>query len=533
MSQTGGPALIEVKRGGRNGQLPLWSRNRDIASFNPPRRDGGFPAPPAGMTKAPMPEPRVSRPIHVAIHTSRRTRLTAVIVASALFMQNLDSTVIATALPAMARAFGADPVRMNVALTAYLLSLAVFIPASGWVADRYGTRTVFRAAIAVFAVGSVLCGLADSLAFLVAARILQGVGGAMMVPVGRLVLLRTVAKRELVAAMAWLTMPALLGPVVGPPLGGFIVTWCDWRWIFYINVPIGILGMIAVSVFIEEVREPPRGGFDAVGLVLCGTALCGLMFGLETVGSRVVPGAATGAMLGVGVVGAALYGRHARRHPSPLVDLSLLRLPTFGLSFAAMMLFRTGIGAIPFLLPLMLQVGFGDSAAQSGLVTFASSAGALVMKPAALTALRWFGFRDTLFWNGLISGAMVAICAAFRPTWPAAAIYAALLAGGFFRSLQFTAYNTLAYSEVPRHRMSAATSLYATGQQLAGTIGITVAALALDASMAVTGHQPARPADFSAAFLVVALATLLASPIALFMARDAGDEMAGRAPTAD
>src|ERR1700749_672025 len=196
------------------------------------------------------------------IRTSSRTRLTAVIVACALFMQNLDSTVIATALPTMAKAFGADPVHMNVALTSYLLSLAVFIPASGWVADRFGTRTVFRAAIAVFTIGSILCGQANSLGFLVMARILQGIGGAMMVPVGRLVLLRTVAKSELVAAMAWLSTPALLGPVLGPPVGGFIVTYFSWRWIFDINIPIGILGMTLVTLFVEDVREPPGTRFD-------------------------------------------------------------------------------------------------------------------------------------------------------------------------------------------------------------------------------------------------------------------------------
>src|SRR6478609_11663098 len=223
------------------------------------------------------------------VRTSARTRRTAVIIACAMFMQSLDSTVIATALPTMAKTFGADPVHMNVALTSYLLSLAVFIPASGWVADRYGTRTVFRAAIAVFTVGSILCGRADSLAFLVASRVLQGIGGAMMVPVGRLVLLRTAAKTELVAAMAWLTVPALLGPVLGPPVGGFIVTYFSWRWIFDINVPIGILGIVLVTVFFEDVREPPRGRFDGIGLLLCAIALSGLMFGLETAGRGVVP----------------------------------------------------------------------------------------------------------------------------------------------------------------------------------------------------------------------------------------------------
>ncbi|MEJ0018854.1 MAG: DHA2 family efflux MFS transporter permease subunit [Acetobacteraceae bacterium] len=465
------------------------------------------------------------------VRTSSRTRLTAVIVACALFMQNLDSTVIATALPTMAKAFGADPVHMNVALTSYLLSLAVFIPASGWIADRYGARTVFRAAIAVFTIGSILCGRADSLAFLVAARVLQGIGGAMMVPVGRLVLLRTAAKTELVAAMAWLTVPALIGPVLGPPVGGFIVTYFSWRWIFDINVPIGILGIVMVSLFVEDVREPPRGRFDVIGLVLCGVALSGLMFGLETAGRGLVAPATTELMVGVGVAAIVLYLLHARRHPSPLLDLTLMRLPCFGVAFSAMMLFRIGIGAIPFLLPLMLQVGFGQSAVESGLITFASSAGALVMKPAAQHALRLFGFRDTLVWNGVISAVMIAACAAFRPTWPAAVIYAVLLAGGFFRSLQFTAYNTLAYGDVTRPRMSAATSLYVTGQQLAATLGISAGALSLQVSMSLAGHADPQPIDFSYAFLVVALFTLAAAPIALRMPRDAGDDLTGRQST--
>jgi EmrB/QacA subfamily drug resistance transporter len=460
--------------------------------------------------------------------TSSRTRLTAVIVACALFMQNLDSTVIATALPTMAKAFDVEPVRMNVALTAYLLSLAVFVPASGWVADRFGTRKVFRAAIVVFTVGSVLCGRADTLAFLVAARVLQGVGGAMMIPVGRLVLLRTAAKSELVAAMAWLTTPALLGPVLGPPVGGFIVTYFSWRWIFDINVPIGCLGIVLVTLFVQDAREAPPGKFDGVGLVLSGIALAGLMFGLETAGRGVVPPQATVAMIAAGLLAAVAYAMHARRHTAPLLDFSLMRLPCFGVAFSAMMLFRTGVGAIPFLLPMMLQVGFGESAVQSGLITFASSAGALVMKPAAQHALRFFGFRDTLVWNGVISGVMLALCAAFRPTWPAAMIYAVLLVGGFFRSLQFTAYNSLAYGDVPRTRMSAATSLYSAGQQLAATIGVSFGALSLEVARVVFQHPTAEPLDFSIAFLAIAGLAAAAAPIALLMPRNAGDELAGR-----
>jgi EmrB/QacA subfamily drug resistance transporter len=461
---------------------------------------------------------------------SRRSRITAMIVACALFMQNLDSTVIATALPTMAKAFGSDPVHMNVALTSYLLSVAVFIPASGWVADRFGARRVFCAAIAVFTVGSVLCGRADTLGFLVAARILQGAGGAMMVPVGRLVLLRTVARSELVAAMAWLSVPALLGPVVGPPVGGFIVTYASWRWIFDINVPIGLVGMVLVLRFIEEVREPPVGRFDALGLLLSGVTLSGLMFGLETAGRGVVAPAVTAGLVAAGLVAGAAYLWHAKHHSAPLLDLSLLRLPCFRVAISAMMPFRIGSGAVPFLLPLMIQVGFGRSAAQSGMITFASSAGALVMKPVAQRALRLFGFRDTLVWNGVLCAFMLALCAAFRPTWPAAMIYAVLLVGGFFRSLQFTSYNTLAYGDVPRARVSAATSLYAAAQQLASTIGVAAGAAALEAAMAFSGDATARTADFSVAFLAVSVFMLAAGPIALLMPREAGDDLAGRRP---
>jgi EmrB/QacA subfamily drug resistance transporter len=467
-------------------------------------------------------------PIRTRARTGNRTRLTAVIVASALFMQNLDSTVIATALPTMAKAFGSDPVHMNVALTSYLLSLAVFIPASGWMADRYGTRTVFRAAIAVFTVGSVLCGQAHSLGFLVGARILQGMGGAMMVPVGRLVLLRTVAKSELVAVMAWLTTPALIGPVVGPPLGGFIVTYFSWPWIFYINVPIGILGIVLVSVFVADVREPDPKRFDGWGLLWSGLGLSGLMFGLETAGRGVLSLPVSAALIGIGLVSAVLYMVHARRRPDPLLDLGLLRLPSFAVTVGAGTLFRVGIGAIPFLLPLMLQIGFGRTAAQSGLVTFASSAGALIMKPVAQFMLRRAGFRDTLIWNGVLCAVLLALCGAFRPTWPAAAIYAVLLIGGFFRSLQFTAFNALAYADIPRARMSSATSLYSCIQQLSMTLGISCGAAALEASMALNHHAVPEVADFTAAFLVVSCVCLLAAPASLAMPHDAGAELAGR-----
>ncbi len=456
------------------------------------------------------------------------TRLTALIVACALFMQNLDGTVIATALPAMAHAFGADPVHMNIALTSYLLSLAVFIPMSGWMADRFGARTVFRGAIAVFTLGSVLCGRADTLGFLVAARILQGVGGALMVPVGRLVLLRTAAKHELVAAMAWLSVPALIGPVLGPPLGGFLVTYASWRWIFDINVPIGLLGIGLVTRFVPNTRDAGAGRLDGVGLVLSAIALAGLMFGFEAASRPGLPSWTGATALGLGLLAAVLYALHARRHSAPLLDFSLMRIPTFMVSVVGGSLFRIGVGAMPFLLPLMLQLGFGMSAVQSGAITFANAAGAIVMKPAATTALRRFGFRDTLLVNGILSALSLGVCAAFRPAWPLAGIYLVLLGGGLCRSLQFTAYNTVAYGDIAPARMSAATSLYATLQQVSLTLGVTAGAAALSAAMAMASH--ARPAlgDFSFAFLTVAGVALLGAPVSLFMSRTAGAELSGQ-----
>ncbi|MGH6958973.1 MAG: MFS transporter, partial [Dongiaceae bacterium] len=371
-----------------------------------------------------------------------RQILVPLIVACALFMENLDSTVLSTSLPAIARSLGENPLHLNLAITSYLFSLAVFIPISGWVADRFGARQVFRAAIVVFTAGSILCGTSDSLTGFVLARILQGIGGAMMVPVGRLVVLRTVSKVELVRAMAYLTVPALVGPVLGPPLGGFITTYVSWRWIFWINVPIGILGVILVSLFIEDIRELRPPPLDLRGFLLTAAGLTGLVVGFETVGRGVLP---TGTILALSAVGSAfltLYVRHARRTAHPAIDLTLLRIPTFRASLVGGLLFRVGIGAEPFLLPLMLQAGFGMSAFESGTLTFVTAVGALTMKLSVEPILRRFGFRPVLVANALICGGVLMTYGLLEPGTPAWVIMALLLAAGFFRSLQFTSINT-------------------------------------------------------------------------------------------
>ncbi len=461
----------------------------------------------------------------------RSYRTTALIVAAALFMEQVDGTVLATALPTMARTFHADPLHMNVALTSYLLSLAIFIPASGRFADRLGSRTVFRGAIGIFTLGSILCGQSDNLDFLIAARILQGIGGAMMVPVGRLVLLRTIPKADLVSAMAWLLVPATLGPVIGPPLGGFLVTHLSWRWIFYINVPIGVLGMVLATLFIDEIKEAEPGPLDLLGMALSGSALCCLMLGLE-IAARGVGSPTIWAALLLGGLGAALvYGRYARHQNNPILDIRLLRIPTFRISVISGSLFRIAIGAVPFLLPLMLQLGFGFSAWRSGLTTFAGSAGALSMRLCAKPILRRFGFRRVMLVNGLAAMAMVATEAFMRPSWPDAALYGVIVGAGFFGSLQFTTYNTIAYADLPPSRMSAATSFYSTFQQLSLSMGITIAAASLAAATALRGHAHVTLADFSIAFLLVAGIGALASPVARTLPGDAGHELSGHRPT--
>jgi EmrB/QacA subfamily drug resistance transporter len=457
----------------------------------------------------------------------KEMRTTALIVASALFMQNLDSTVVATALPAMARSFDVAPVTMNIVITSYLVSLAAFIPASGWVADRFGARAVFRAAIIVFTLASVLCGVSQSLAMLVAARVLQGMGGAMMVPVGRLLLLRRVGKADLVAAMSWLTMPALLGPVIGPPVGGFLVTTLSWHWIFDINIPIGIVGVILVTAFIREDERVEAAHFDIIGQVLAGIGMAGLIMGFSSFGRGALPPSAAVALTVIGALSAAAYAIHARRTRHPLLDITLLRIPTFATSVVAGSLFRIGIGAMPFLLPLMLQLGFGLSPLRSGLITFVSAAGALTVKPIAKPLLRRFGFRALLSVNAALSAVVVALTAAFRPSWPILGIYGVLLVGGVFRSLQFTAYNTIAYADIPPQRMSQATSLYSTLQQLSLTMGVTLGAAALAVFGVIAGRSHPGLPDFSAAFLIVAAVMLPAAGLALRLPRSAGEEMSG------
>ncbi len=456
-----------------------------------------------------------------------RHLLIPLMVACALFMENLDSTVINTALPAIARSLHENPLTLNMGITSYLFSLAVFVPISGWVADRFGARIVFQMAIVVFTLGSICCGFSQSLLDFVLARIFQGLGGAMMVPVGRLVILRNVSKLELVEAMSYVTIPALVGPIVGPPLGGFIVTYFDWRWIFWINVPIGIFGTILAGRLLRNIKEDRMPPLDWRGLIMTGIGCSGLIFGFEFLGRGAVSGATAFGLLAIGAVASAIYVWHAHRVQHPLLNLSLLKIPTFRASVTGGFLFRMGVGATPFLLPLMLQVGFGFSPLHSGLLTFVAAAGALVMKFTAPQLLRRFGFRPILVWNSIICAVMLAAYGLIRAETPAIFVWLLLLTSGFFRSLLFTSLNAVAFADVPPERMSQATSFSSMGQQLSLSFGVGFGALVLHLMSMHEGGAKLVTADFVVAFAAVAAVSALSTFSFRALPEDAGSELTG------
>ena len=451
------------------------------------------------------------------------------IVAVALFMENMDSTVIATSLPAVARDLGQDPIALKLALTSYLLSLAVFIPLSGWVADRFGARTVFRAAIVVFTLGSAACGFAHSLLDFVLFRIVQGIGGAMMVPVGRLVILRTVPKADLISALAWLTIPALLGPVIGPPLGGFITTYVSWRWIFWINIPMGILGVMLATHFIDNIREHELPPLDVKGFILSGIGLAGLAFGFTTIGQGLLPMSVVITLLLAGIIGCWFYVRHARNSPAPLIDLRLLKVETFYASVVGGFIFRIGVGATPFLLPLLLQLGFGLTPFQSGLLTFASALGAIAMKTTAAPIIRRYGFKAVLVVNALLTGVFIASTALFTPMTPHMVIFTVLVISGFFKSLQFTSINSLAYADIEPRAMSRATSFASVAQQLSLSAGVAVGALVLELRRHWRPNAAVESGDFAVAFIVIAAISAASALTFMRMPKTAGASLSAPA----
>jgi EmrB/QacA subfamily drug resistance transporter len=439
----------------------------------------------------------------------RQSVVIALLVAGALFMEQLDGTVIATALPQMAQSFEVAAVDLNIGMSAYLLTVAVFIPASGWVTDRFGARTVFASAIVTFTLSSVLCAASGTLWEFTGARVLQGIGGAMMVPVGRLIVLRNTEKQHFVRMIAYLTWPALTAPVVGPPLGGLITTVSSWHWIFLLNVPLGVAGLGLALILIPNSRGESKRRFDWSGFALTGLASFSLMYSLEAIGRGRLDWFVAAPLLCVGLGAGAYAVRHALRAVHPLLDLASFKVPSFAVTVGGGVLFRAAISAVPFLLPLMFQLAFGLSPLDSGLLLLAVFAGNLGMKPATNTVLGRFGFRRTLIWNGVLAIATVFACGLLTAATPTAIIVAVLFLNGLTRSMEFTTINALSFSDLDQARMSGANTLFSMLQQMGNALGVAGGAIMLRAAtLTHPGDGEVTTTDFHVAFWAIGLVGL-------------------------
>jgi EmrB/QacA subfamily drug resistance transporter len=459
--------------------------------------------------------------------------LIVMLVAAAFFMENLDGTIIATALPQMARSFNVHPVDLSIGITSYLLTLAVFIPISGWAADRFGVRTVFTAALAVFTASSVVCGMTDGLVGFTAARIVQGIGGAMMVPVGRLAVLRATRKENLMRAISIITWPGLVAPVIGPPLGGLLTTYSSWRWIFYLNLPLGLIGLVLAWRFIGNEHDAEKRPFDATGFVLSGIACTAVMYGMELTGRADAPWIQALVCLLVGLVAGIGALMHLRRAQHPVIDLSAFKVKTFAVAMGGGSLFRVSISAVPFLLPLMFQVGYGMDAFRSGLLTLAVFAGNLAMKVVTTPIMRRYGFRSVLLVNGTFAALSLAAMSLLTPATPYFWIVTVLFISGLARSLQFTAINTLSFADVPKAQMSGASTLSSMLGQMTMGMGVAFGAIALRVAAWAHGHdgQSVTAADFSLAFLFVGALGVVAIFDVVKLDRHAGAHVSGHGRT--
>ncbi len=453
-------------------------------------------------------------------------RIIPLVLATALFMENMDSTVIATSLPAIAADIGTEPISLKLALTAYFVALAIFIPLSGWMADRFGAKNVFRIAIMVFMVGSICCAFSNSLLTFVLSRFLQGIGGSMMTPVARLVLVRATPRNELVSAMAWLTIPALIGPITGPPLGGFLTTYFSWHWIFWINIPIGLIGLVLVTKFLGPMEGRNERPIDIPGLVLSAVTFAGIMFGFSVISLPAIPTAAGYTAIAVGCVTGWLYLRHARRAQFPILDPRMFRLPLFRNAIIGGSLFRIGIGAFPFLMPLMLQLTFGLNPFESGLTTFVAAIGAILSKFGAEKLYATFGFPRTLAATALLGCLFLAINGLFTPAVPHWLLMGALLFGGLTRSFFFTGINALVFADVDEAQASQATAINAVTQQLSIAAGVAVAGGVLEMVSNLHG-KGLTLGDFHIAWFVVATIAVSSAVPFLRLPPDAGSDVSG------
>ena len=466
-----------------------------------------------------------SRPVR----RSELNRPLALLVAGTFFMENLDGTIIATAAPAMAADLGVGAVDINVAITTYLVTIAIGIPVSGWLTDRFGGRRILLWAIATFTVASALCALSGSLAMLVGARILQGIGGAMMVPVGRLVVLRATAKRDLLDATAYLTWPALLAPVLAPALGGWIVSVASWHWIFLINLPLGVVAFLVASRIVPAEKAPSVGPLDWVGFLLCAGFLLCLLVGAELVGSATgVNSAGLVAICAAGSVLAVVSWWWLRRTPSPLLRLGALRQPSFRAGNVGGSVYRMVISAAPFLLPLMFQVGFGWSPVLAGSMVLLLFVGNVAIKPATSPLIRRFGFRPALIVSIAAGGVVFGLIATLSVESPLTWVAALLVLSGVFRSTGFSAYNSLQFADIDSAHMSEANTLASTLQQVAAALGIALGAVVVRLADRYLGPSALPAWPYSVAFVVLAVSMVWPLVGALRLPRSAGDEVAGR-----
>lgn len=443
-------------------------------------------------------------------------------------MENMDSTVIATALPAIAADIDSTPIALKLAFTAYFLALAIFIPISAWAADRFGPTKVFQAAIVVFLLGSLGCAMASSLTEFVMARFLGGAGGAMMTPLARLMLYRIIPREGLMRATATMTTPAVVAPLIGPLLGGFLTTYFAWQWIFLINIPIGILGIYAIRRLIGDVRREAPKPFDFIGFLLLALAFSGLLAGLSIAGLPFFPKELAFGMVGAGLIAGTVYLRYARGREAPILNPGVLQDPVFRKTLGANGLFLVSVGAIPFLLPLMLQLGFGLSAFASGMITFIGAAGAISAKLISPWLFRCFGFRNPLICAALLASLGTCAHALLMPDTPLLWIFALLIAGGVLRATFFTGQNVLAISEMSSDQIGAALAIATVLRPIATVLGITVAGAVLGAGQGAAADALPRLDAFHRAFIVVGAIGLLSVLPLLRLASQAGRDVSGQ-----
>lgn len=458
--------------------------------------------------------------------TERRVILIVLIIAVAAFMQMLDGAILSTAIPQMARSFAISPVALGIGITAYVMANAILLPAAGWLADRIGARRLFVGAIIAFTIASVLCGMSTTLPQFVAARIVQGLGGAMMTPVGSIILMRIIPRRDLLRMMNIFSAPMLIAPVLGPPIGGLITTWFGWSWIFYLNVPVGLLGAALTLRFVPGQPRLKRP-FDGGGFLLNGVALGALIYGFGELGGG-LPHAVAAAFIALGIGCGLIAIRHSRRHDHPLLSLVPVRYSTYTLTTVfALPFIRLPVVALPFALPIMLQVGFGLTAFASGMLFLAHTLGDLAMKLIIGRAFARFGYRSAMMANVVGFAATIAACALFTRQTPFATMAALLFAAGCFRSFLGSGMGTLSYAEVPPEEMTHATTLNQVVMQLAQAIGVSLTVIAIDLATALRGGAVVDAGDCRVALVVVAIVSLLALVPLWKLAPDAGAELSG------